>query len=322
MKIIVLHDPGVDGDPHDEAVDDVRASLAAAGHDARTLALQSDVPALASALLAAAPDLIFNLTESFHGKSALDSSVASLLNLLDMHYTGSSHAGLMLAGDKALAKKVLSFHDVLTPEFATLHRGTLESAGTLNFPLIVKPPQEDASIGITTKSVVHTLNELLERMDDVQRAYRSPVLVEEFIPGREFYVGVLGNERPQALAVCELDMSAYPADVPRVASWEAKWEGDHAEYTGSVTTFPDLDASLLARINDTCLRAYAALRLRDYARIDLRVTDAGEVYVIEVNPNCYLKRGEVFAEAASRSGIDYDALIARIVELAAARYAS
>jgi D-alanine-D-alanine ligase len=319
---MVLHDHPLDGDEVDAVVPDVAAALETRGHQVVLQSLGEDVPELAHQLRLAAPDIVFNLTESFAGKSDLDSSVASLLNLLGLRYTGSSDAGLLLAGDKVLAKKVLVFHEIRTPNFAALVHGALESANELAFPLIVKPPQQDASIGITTHSVVHDLNELLQRVDAVQREYRSPVLVEQYIEGREFYVGVLGNEHAVALPIAELDMSDYPDGVPRVASWAAKWEESHEEYRASRPTFPeDLTPDLISRIQQVALNAFDALRLRDYARVDLRVTSIEEIFVIEVNPNCYLRRGETFAEAARRAGIEYEDLVNRVLELASARYA-
>lgn len=321
MRVAILHDVEALGPPADPVLDDVARALAGAGHEASRVAVGGDVAELVRDLRDAAPELVFNLSETFDGKSALDSGIASLLNLLDLRYTGSSHTGLTVAGDKALAKKILAFHGIRTPQFATLHRGALESAGDLAFPVIVKPPQEDASIGITTASVVRDLNGLLGKLDEIHREYHAPVLVEEFIDGRELYVGVLGNERAEALPPAELDMSGYPDDVPRVASWEAKWEEHGAEYRGSETVFPDdLEPELVEKARAVSLAAFHALRLRDYARIDLRVSPDGEPFVIEVNPNCYLREGEVFAESARRAGIDYAALIGRIVELAAGRY--
>ena len=253
----------------------------------------------------------------------------ALLNLLGLRYTGSSPSALLMAGDKRLTKKVLSFHKILTPEFATLYRGALDHAGDLKFPLIVKPPQEDASLGITSKSVVRDVRELLGTMDSLQREFQSPVLVEEFVEGREFYVGVLGNASPVALPVIELDFSAFPPDRPKVASWEAKWgEGgtggageSGAEFAGTTSVFPtDVPTELAERMQKVAIEAFNALRLRDYGRVDLRVTAAEEIYVIEVNPNCYLEQTGEFARAAEEAGIAHDALVARILELAQGRY--
>lgn len=317
MKVTVLHDP-----EGDEVIGHVTDALTHLGHDATSLSFDEDVVRTATSLRDAAPDLVFNLTESFAGKSALDSGIASLLNLLHLRYTGSNHAGLLLAGDKVLAKRILAFHEIRTPLFATLHRGAVESADALTFPLIVKPPQEDASIGITAASVVNDLNELLQRMDEIHREYNGPVLVEQFIEGREFHVGILGNDRAEALPLAEVDMSAFRADVPQVASWSAKWDADHPEYVGTTIIFPtDLDPQTEGILRSTALAAFRALRLRDYARVDLRLDGEGVPHVLEVNPNCYLARDEVFAEAAARAGLSYEDLIGRILELAAGRYA-
>jgi D-alanine-D-alanine ligase len=326
MKIVLLHTAEAAEAPADPVLPQLADALAAGGHEVCPLAVDRRVAPLVAGLRDAQADLVFNIAESFNGKSALESSVAGLLNLLDLRYTGSSPAGLLLAGDKALAKQVLTFHGIATPQFATVFRGSVEWAGDIGFPLIVKPPQEDASLGVGASSVVHEVKELLERIDAIGSEFHQPALVEQFIEGREFYVGVLGNEHPVALPPIELDFSSFPADRPRIASWEAKWgddgTGTGAEYAGTRSVFPaDLDPALAQRMQRVAIEAFDALRLRDYARIDLRVTDAGKVYVIEANPNCYLEREGEFARAAERNGLSYDALIGRIVELARGRYA-
>jgi D-alanine-D-alanine ligase len=208
----------------------------------------------------------------------------------------------------------------------TTYRGALDWAGDLEFPVIVKPPQEDASLGITSASVVHEIRDLFARIDELQAEYQQPVLIEQFIEGREFYVGVLGNANAEALPVIELDFSKFPADRPRIASWAAKWgdDGDARglEFDGAESIFPaQLDPELEERMKRVALDSFHALRLRDYGRIDLRVSAGGEIYVLEVNPNCYLERESEFARAARRAGLEYEGLIARIVELATARYA-
>jgi D-alanine-D-alanine ligase len=326
MKIVILHASDAVDPPIDPVLGQVREALGKAGHDATLLAVDRDLSQTVRGLTEERPDLVFNLAESYSGKSALESSIAGLLNLLDLRYTGSSPAGLMLAGDKSISTKMLRAHGVKTPDSSTLFRGSIESAGKMKFPLIVKPPQEDASLGITGKSVVRDLQELFTQLDHLHTEYSSPILVEEFIEGREFYVGVLGNAQPQTLPVVEMDFTGFPADQPRIASWAAKWgddgEGSGAEFAGTKSIFPEgLDEDLVERMNKVALDAYQALRLRDYARVDMRVREDGEVYVLEINPNCYLEREAEFARAAGKAGIEYQALIARIVELAAARYA-
>jgi D-alanine-D-alanine ligase len=326
MKIVILHTKDAAGPPEDPVLGQIERALRAGGHDVSRLMVDESVDQLVAALRRDAPDLVFNLAESFHGKSALESNVAALLNLLGLHYTGSSPAGLIQAGDKTLTKKILTFHGIKTAKFATLYRGASDWTGDeIAFPLIVKPPQEDASIGVTQKSIVRSPQELLQTMSALQAEYQSPVLIEQFIEGREFYVGVLGNANAKPLPVIEMDFSKYPAGLPKIASYEAKWgeggEGKGAEFAGTESVFPEhLDPELERRMHEVALAAFQALRLRDYARIDLRVTDAGEVYVIEVNPNCYLEEQSEFARAAQRAGYEYTALIETIVELASARY--
>jgi len=325
VKIVVIHSADALEPPVDPVLDQLRAAIQACDHSVEMLAVSDSVAPLVSALLDAAPDLVFNLAESFGGKSALESNVAALLNLLGLRYTGSSPAGLLLAGDKSLTKKVLSFHGIRTPEFATVFRGALDWAGNIEFPVIVKPPQEDASLGISSKSVVHDLRELFTRIDALQSEFQQPVLVEQFVEGREFYVGVLGNANARALPIMELDFSGFPAGVPRIASWEAKWGDDGAgsgeQFAGTRSIFPsDIPPALTERMQQAALEAFHALRLRDYARIDLRVTSDEQIFVIEVNPNCYLERESEFARAAAEGGLEYDALVARILELATARY--
>jgi D-alanine-D-alanine ligase len=326
MRIVVLHASDAIDPPVDPVLGQVREALAAAGHDASLLAVDHDLTQTVRGLTDGKPDLVFNLAESYSGRSALESSIAGLLNLLDLRYTGSSPSGLMLAGDKSISTKMLRANGIKTPDSSTLFRGAVESADKMHFPLIVKPPQEDASLGITGKSVVKDIQELFAQLDHIHTEYASPILVEEFIDGREFYIGVLGNQQPQALPVVEMDFTGFPPDKPRIASWAAKWgddgEGSGAEFAGTKAVFPAvLDQDLVDTMNAVAIDAFKALRLRDYARVDMRVRDDGEVYVLEINPNCYLEREAEFARAAAKSGVEYNALIARIVELASARYA-
>jgi D-alanine-D-alanine ligase len=329
MKVVLLHGADAAEPPEDPVLGQIEEALRALGHDCTRVVVASEVEPVIADLRRAEPALVFNLAESFGGKSALESNVAALLNLIDLRYTGSSPAGLMMAGDKSLTKQVLGFQKIRTPEFATVFRGALDHVGDLRFPLIVKPPQEDASLGITSKSVVRDVRELLGTMDSLQREFQSPVLVEEFVEGREFYVGVLGNADPQALPVMELDFSAFPEGRPKIASYEAKWgEGGTGaagekgeEFAGTTSVFPTgLSPALVERMQAVALEAFGALRLRDYARVDLRVSADEQVYVIEVNPNCYLERTGEFSRAAAEAGLAHEALVGRIIELALARY--
>jgi len=325
MNIALLHTEDALEPPVDPVLEQLEGALKHEGHEVRKLAVGDQVEPLVTSLTKDRPDLVFNLAESFAGRSALESNVAALLNLLGLRYTGSSPAGLIMAGDKTLTKKMLTFHGILTARFATVFRGSVDWAGDIKFPLILKPPQEDASLGITQKSIVNDVQELLQKISSLQQEYQSPVLAEEFIDGREFYVGVLGNSEVKPLPVIELDFSGYPPNRPKIASWEAKWgdDGDEkgAEFEGTKSVFPtDLSEDLTARMQKVAVDSFQALRLRDYARVDLRVTSREEIYVIEVNPNCYLEKNAEFATAALKDGLEYPALVNRILELANARY--
>lgn len=325
MKIVILHGADALGPPADPVLDDVAGALREGGHAVASLAVTDRIEPVLASLRESTPELVFNLTESFEGKSALDASLAALMNLMGLRYTGSSPAGLVVAGDKVLCKKLLSFHGIQTPDFATLYRGTLDHADDLRFPVIVKPPQEDASLGITESSVVNDLRELLERMNDLQATYQQPVLIEQFIPGREFYVGVLGNANAEALPVVELQFPVDAANPHRIASFDVKWNAEESEGAGRPSAESvlarDLPEELVEHMRRMAVDAFHALRLRDYARIDFRVTDESAPYVIEVNPNCYLERHSEFAMAAGAMGLSYTELINRIAELATARYA-
>jgi D-alanine-D-alanine ligase len=186
-------------------------------------------------------------------------------------------------------------------------------------PLFVKPVAMDASIGVGRRSLVRDAGELMKQVVAIHQEFGDDALVEEYIEGREFYVGVLGNHDAQALPPIEADFSGLPDGAPRIYDQNAKWEPDSKEYRGTTTAIAEIPDELRARLHKVSLDAYRALRVKDYGRVDLRVTDAGEIYVLEVNASCYLEARDEFARAAAAAGIDHDALIARIVALALAR---
>lgn len=273
------------------------------------------------ALARAEADLFFNLTESYAGDDTMDMNLAAYLDLLGKPYTGAGPHALYLAQDKALAKKIFAFHGIRTPFFATSYKGKLDHSHDIAFPLIVKPTSEDGSIGIDTGSVVGSVKELMERIHYIQEEFDSPALIEEYIEGREMYAAVLGNESPEVLPMIELDLSRLPEGTPKIAGKEVKWEKDteHYRVTKSAPA-EDLDEDTAKRLSDTALAVYQALKLRDYGRIDMRLTPKGEVYVIEANPNPWLSSGAEFSMAAKKAGRNYTQLIGEIVDLARVRY--
>lgn len=265
-------------------------------------------------------DVIFNLTESYAGDDTKDMQIAGFLDLLGTPYTGAGPHALYLAQDKALAKKMFAFHGIKTPFFATSYRGRLDHAHDIEFPLIVKPVSEDGSIGIEADSVVGSIKELMERIHYIHDKFDSPALIEEYIEGREIYASILGNEDPAVLPLVELDLSKLPEGTPRIASTEVKWEKETESYRVTKSApVEDLPEATAKRLEETALAAYRTLKLRDYGRIDMRLTKRNEIYVLEANPNPWLASGAEFAMAAKKAGRSYSDLIAEIVALAQAR---
>jgi D-alanine-D-alanine ligase len=264
-------------------------------------------------------DLIFNLTESFAGDDTMDKNIAAYLELLHIPYTGGGPQALYLAQDKSLAKKIFDFHDIKTPDFATSYKGVLDHAHDIQFPLIVKPTSEDGSIGIDNDSVVHSVKELMERIHYIQEEFDSPALIEEYIEGREIYAAILGNDNAECLPLIELDLSKLPKGTPRIAGQDVKFDRETEAYKMTKSApVEDLDEETTKKLGDTALAAYRALKLRDYGRIDMRLTKKGEVYVIEANPNPWLSSSAEFAMAAKKAGKSYTQMIEEIVELAKA----
>jgi len=265
-------------------------------------------------------DLVFNLAESFADDDTADFKIAAFLELLGRNYTGTGTHGLMLAQDKAVAKKIFAFHGIHTPTFAKSYRGRLDFSHDLQFPVIVKPAREDGSIGIEFSAVVNSIRELMERMDWLHANFDSPVLIEEYIEGREMYVGVLGNDKPEALPIVELDLSKLPDGTPRIAAAEVKWgKGTKAYRDTKSAIASDLPDETVQTLQQTAVAAYQALELRDYGRVDMRLQPDGRVQVIEVNPNPWLSSRAEFCMAARKSGRTYTQIVEEIIELATAR---
>ena len=304
-----------------EVEDEVAETLNKLGHEASRHVLDGSIRSL-HAIARLECDLLFNLAESFGGNDTADYCIAAYLELLDKRFTGSGSHGLLYGQDKAAAKKILEFHGIHTPVFARSFRGRLDFSHDLEFPVIVKPAREDGSIGIEFSSVVSSIRELMERIDWLHANFDSPVLIEEFVEGRELYVGVLGNEHPEALPAIELDLSKLPEGTPRIAGAEVKWGKGTRAYRDTKSAIADgLPDETAALLQQTAIAVYQALELRDYARIDMRLRPDGRVAVIEANPNPWLASKAEFAMAARKSGRNYTQLIEEILDLAMARYA-
>ena len=306
----------------DEDVQEVYEALKKNGHNPVFLRLDGTPSSLVE-IAESETDLIFNLVESFAGNDGYDTNVAAFLELLGRRYTGAGAHGLYLAQDKALAKKIFAFHGIHTPYFATVFRGRTEHSHDIQFPVIVKPAREDGSIGIQFGAVCGSIKELMERIDYIHTEFDTPALIEEYIEGRELYVSVLGNDKPEALPIVELDLSKLPAGTPKIAGTEVKWEEDTDAYKKTKPILPqDLGEELEARLKSVAVQAFQTLQLRDYGRIDFRLALDGTLHVLEVNPNPYLLPSAEFCMAARQAGRSFPQLIDRIVEVAMARYAN
>ena len=302
-----------------EVEEEVAEALTKLGHEPVLYEVDGTVKSLVG-LARVDCDLVFNLCESFNGDDTADFKIAGYLELIGKKYTGSGTHGLMLAQDKAIAKKIFAFHGIHTPTFARSYRGRLDFSHDLQFPVIVKPAREDGSIGIEFSAVVNSIRELMERIDWLHANFDSPVLIEEYVEGRELYVGVIGNDKPEALPVVELDLSKLPDGTPRIASAEVKWgKGPKAYRDTKSAIATDLSEEIVASLHQTAIAAYQALELRDYGRVDMRLQPDGRVQVIEVNPNPWLSSRAEFAMAARKSGRTYPQLVEEIVELASSR---
>lgn len=321
MRIVVLTDlEKKDPRSYDKVVDQVVEALTAGGHEASVLGVHRDLHALIDGLSKPKPELVFNLFENF-GKVRLGAvCVVGLLDLLEVPYAGGGPGEFFITQDKAITKKLLAFDGVPFPDFAVFSRdSSLDTSGNLRMPLFVKPLSMDASIGIDSSSLVEGPKDLLKRVMHVQEKFKDDALVEQYIEGRELHVGVLGNVRPVALPPVEIDFSGLPAGAPRILGSAAKWDEDSAEFKGTKSVMAQLSDETRARVQRVAVDAYRALRVRDYGRVDLRLTPDNEIFVIEVNASCYLERTSEFATAAAAAGIDYTSLVNRIVDHAVER---
>lgn len=305
----------------DEAEFDVARALIARGHEVRCLGFRDDINQLVAGLRAQPCDVVFNLAERFRGKSALDYTVVSVLDMLGLPFTGASSEGLILARDKALTKKVLAYHGILIPHFMVCPIGQpVQRPSDLRFPLIVKPLDEDASVGIAQASVVRDDDALNSRIAFIHEKIATDAIVEEFIEGRELYVGVIGNERPKALPPIEMVFKNEPNVEGRIATFKAKWSMKYRDRRGIENMVArDLSKSLIQRLSDVAVRTYRAAGLRDYGRIDVRLAHDEAIYVVEANPNPYLADGEDLAWAAEEAGYPYQDLIEKLAEMALGR---
>jgi D-alanine-D-alanine ligase len=287
------------------------------GHEALAIGVRDDLLEIRKAVDEWKPHIAFNLLEEFSGVAIYDQNIVSYLELLGVPYTGCNPRGLMLARDKELAKKILHYHRIPIPEFITVPLGrTVKRPKDLEFPLIVKSVSEEASLGISQASIVEGDDKLQERVTFIHQSVGTGALVERYIDGRELYVGVLGNRRVQVFPVWELNLDKMPDEARRIATERVKWSRKYQEKYGVTSgEAKELADGMAEKIQGLARRVYRILGLSGYARIDFRLDPAGQIYVLEANPNPQIAKGEDFADSADHTGLPYSLLLQRILDL-------
>jgi D-alanine-D-alanine ligase len=294
---------------------DVMSSLRRSGHEVRVLGMGDNLADLRSAITDWKPDIAFNLLEEFQGIVTYDQYVVAFLELMRQPYTGCNPRGMMISRDKALSKQILSYHRIPTAKFTLLPRKRrYRQPPRLKFPLFVKSATEDASLGISQASIVHDGAKLRERVEFIHEQTHSDALVEEYIEGREIYIGVLGNDRLTTLPLWEMNFGTLPEVMAGIATRKVKWDRKYQQKHG-IGTGPagDLPEGLAARMSQLAKRIYRVLNLSGYARIDMRVTPDGQIAVLEAIANPNLAQSEDFATSAQSCGIDYERTLERIM---------
>jgi D-alanine-D-alanine ligase len=295
----------------------VGAALQQAGHEVLLYGVSDDLAAMIEALAAWKPDVVVNAAEAFRGKAPLDYIFAGVLEVEGYRFTGSPPLSILVTRNKAMTKEILGFRGVKTPGFVTYRlTESVAEAPALSFPLIVKPLQSDASEGIARASVVNDRDSLAERVDFIHTRFEQPAIAEEFVDGRELYVGMLGNgETLEMLPITEMVFDKEKTrPTERIATQAAKWDEPYRARKGikNVLARP-ISKAARTKIEETCRVAYRALWLRDYARLDVRLTPDDDVWILEANANPFISNGHEMATAAAKFGLDYPAFIDRLV---------
>ena len=293
----------------------VLAALGELGYTTEHLAIFDNLDLLRQKLETFAPDVIFNLADQFKNNRGFDQNIASLLEMQGVPFTGCGATGLVLSKHKGTSKKILGYHHIHVPNFVVIPRGQrIARLKRPKFPLLVKPVKEEASYGISQASFVTSDEQFRERVAFIHEKHDADVIAEEYIEGREFYVSVMGTLKLTVFPIRELVFGQVPPNEPKIATYRAKWDEEYRKRWGLQNQFPEgLEPALVTQIEETCKRIYRLLTIEGYARIDLRLTAANEIYFIEANPNPILAADEDFAQAAGKAGLTYPQLIDRII---------
>lgn len=295
---------------------DVISTLRKRKHDVVVVGVDSDLTPIKPSAEEFKPDICFNLMDAFADVGTFDQNVVSYLELLRIPYTGCNPRGMTLTRDKALAKKLMAYHRIPVPDFAVVplnHKPKLPKR--LKYPLIVKSLTYESSTGIAQASVVTSDEQLTKRVQYIHDTILTAAILEEFVEGREMYVGVLGNQRLQVLPVWEMSFAKMTDQHWKIATDRVKWSLDYQKKHGIDTGPADVPPEVSKRIQHLAKRTYKALDMNGYGRIDFRMTTEGKIYVIEANPNAQLAQDEDFAQSAKKDGIPYGRLLERIMAI-------
>jgi len=296
---------------------DVVHTLQKIHHDVQVVGIHGELKGIRDAIENWKPHIVFNLLEEFDGVALYDQNVVSYLELLRMPYTGCNPRGLMLARNKALTKKILTYHRIPVPKFVVSQMGRKVRCPThLQYPLIVKSVSEESSLGISQASVVYDENKLKERVQFIHESIGTDALVEKFIEGRELYVSLMGNNKLDVFPIWELKFPKASQHDLNIATEKIKWDKNYQKKLGITSDVAKkLPESLEKKIQHICKRVYRSLELNGYARIDLRLSPANEIYVIEANPNPDISKYEDFSYAIRETGLTYEDMITKILNM-------
>lgn len=303
-----------------EEYDYVAERLNNVGFNAYTLNIKDSLNSMLDSLADKKPDVIFNFVELYKENSRYEMNIVGLFELIGIPYTGAPAMALANCQNKILAKRLLSSSGIRIPPFFIVSKKSTRYSHKLNYPLLVKPAFEDASVGIEDESIVSNSKQLKQRIEHVLKYFTQPALVEEFIEGRELNVAVMGDRRLRVLPISEIDFSAMPDHLHNIVSYQAKWDPHHESYHKTIPICPaPLPKNIERRAKEIAFKAFKVMGCRGYARVDIRLAKNNKLYVLEVNPNPDLTEGAGFMRSAEYAGMSYGQALKRIVNYAVSR---
>ena len=307
---------------YDHGIDAIQVALQESDYKVTRFGIKKDLHELIDYITTSKPDVIFNLCESFDNNSIHEMNIAGLYELLKVPYTGNKAWTLGVLVKKPKVKTILRRIGVRTPKFqVVVDTSNFELDNDLNFPLIVKPSREDASTGINNLSVVYNIEDTKKQIKFVHDLVKQPIMIEEYIEGREINVAILGNKEPTLLSISEIDFNQLPAHFPKIVTYKAKWYKESVEYKGTVPVCPaNIDKKIEENLKSIALDVYSLFDCSGYARVDFRLDTNNTPYVLEINPNPDISEDAGFFRAAKNFGYSYTGMLKKIVELGLENY--